>query len=257
MTEKEIQTKELYPFISDAIKKVDITLDNIQWAHQVITHNNTCCYLDDINKIQKYVEDIIDNACVSFRKKITKELSLDDLLLYAQVAKKSQDFDNTKKLTSFFDNSIKIKEANIKLDITGNKAFKAIEGDLFGNLVNTSEIQIRHCNERSSHQKVKDTIRLYENINDVPSPVGKQSVYRLAVCIPKRFNNIKTYRKSLIFDRIPIVYFISENRDKDFIIARNNYTKLIRKKYYVELREYEERYVPIGHDISMKKISLL
>lgn len=256
MKEKEIQTKELYPFISDAVKRMDISLENIQWAHKIIT-NNTSGYLDDINKIQKYVEDIIDNACSVFREKITKELSLDDLLLYAQVAKTSQDFDNNKKRTSFFEKNVKdvtIKDIDI---ISGTGSFKAIERDLFGNLVNTPEIQKRHCNGRSVAKKVKDTITLYDNLNDVPCPVGKQSVYRLAVCIPKRFNKVNSYKRPLIYGRIPTMYFISENRDKDFIIARNNFTKLIRKKYYDALREYEEKYVPIGHDISMKKISVL
>ena len=107
MKEKEVQTKELYPFVSDAIKKMDISLENIQWAHKLMT-NNTAGYLDDINKIQKYVENIIDNTCSVFREKITKELSLDDLLLYAQVAKMSQDFDNNKKRTSFFDKNVNV-----------------------------------------------------------------------------------------------------------------------------------------------------
>ncbi len=256
MKEKEIQTKELYPFVSDAIKKMDISLENIQWAHKIITHN-TVGYLDDINKIQKYVEDIIDNACSVFREKITKELSLDDLLLYAQVAKTSQDFDNNKKRTSFFDKNVKdvtIKDIDI---ISGTETFKALERDLFGNLINTPEIQKRHYNGRSAEKKVKDTIKLYDNINDVPCPVGKQAVYRLAVYIPKRFNKVNSYKRSLIYGRIPTMYFISDNRDRDFIIARNNFTKLIRKKYYDALREYEEKYVPIGHDISMKKISVL
>lgn len=256
MKEKEIQTKELYPFISDAVKRMDISLENIQWAHKIIT-NNTSGYLDDINKIQKYVEDIIDNACSVFREKITKELSLDDLLLYAQVAKTSQDFDNNKKRTSFFDKNVGDVTINDIDAFTGTSAFKAVEQDLFGNLVNTPEIQKRHCNGRSVAKKVKDTITLYDNINDVPCPVGKQSVYRLAVCIPKRFNKVNSYKRPLIYGRIPTMYFISENRDKDFIIARNNFTKLIRKKYYDALREYEEKYVPIGHDISMKKISVL
>lgn len=256
MKEKEVQTKELYPFVSDAIKKMDISLENIQWAHKIIT-NNTAGYLDDINKVQKYVEDIIDNACSVFREKITKELSLDDLLLYAHVAKTSQDFDNNKKRTSFFDKNVKdvtIKDIDI---ISGTETFKALEHDLFGNLINTPEIQKRRCNGRSAAKKVKDTIKLYDNLNDVPCPTGKQSVYRLAVCIPKRFNNVNSYKRSLIYGRIPTMYFISDNRDRDFIIARNNFTKLIRKKYYDALREYEEKYVPIGHDISMKKISVL
>ena len=256
MKEKEVQTKELYPFVSDAIKKMDISLENIQWAHKIIT-NNTAGYLDDINKIQKYVEDIIDNACSVFREKITKELSLDDLLLYAQVAKTSQDFDNNKKRTSFFDKKIQditIKDIDI---ISGTETFKALERDLFGNLINTPEIQKRYCTGRSIARKIKDTIKLYDNLNDVPCPTGKQAVYRLAVCIPKRFNKVNSYKRPLIYGRIPTMYFISDNRDRDFIIARNNYTKLIRKKYYDALREYEEKYVPIGHDISMKKISVL
>ena len=256
MKEKEVQTKELYPFVSDAIKKMDISLENIQWAHKIIT-NNTAGYLDDINKIQKYVEDIIDNACSVFREKITKELSLDDLLLYAQVAKTSQDFDNNKKRTSFFDKNVKdvtIKDIDI---ISGTETFKSLKRDLFGNLINTPEIQKRRCNGRSAAKKVKDTIKLYDNLNDVPCPTGKQAVYRLAVCIPKRFNKVNSYKRPLIYGRIPTMYFISDNRDRDFIIARNNYTKLIRKKYYDALREYEEKYVPIGHDISMKKISVL
>ena len=258
MKEKEVQTKELYPFVSDAIKKMDISLENIQWAHKIITHN-TVGYLDDINKVQKYVEDIIDNACSVFREKITKELSLDDLLLYAQVAKASQDFDNNKKRTSFFDKNVNVTDitSNKINSITGNSAFKAIEQDLFGNLINTPEIQKRCCNGRSAAKKVKDTIKLYDNLNDVPCPVGKQAVYRLAVYIPKRFNKVNSYKRSLIYGRIPTMYFISDNRDRDFIIARNNFTKLIRKKYYDALREYEEKYVPIGHDISMKKISVL
>lgn len=256
MKEKEVQTKELYPFVSDAIKKMDISLENIQWAHKIIT-NNTAGYLDDINKIQKYVEDIIDNACSVFREKITKELSLDDLLLYAQVAKTSQDFDNNNKRTSFFDKNVKdvtIKDIDI---ISGTETFKSLERDLFGNLINTPEIQKRRCNGRSAAKKVKDTIKLYDNLNDVPCPIGKQAVYRLAVCIPKRFNKVNSYKRQLIYGRIPTMYFISDNRDRDFIIARNNFTKLIRKKYYDALREYEEKYVPIGHDISMKKISVL
>ena len=256
MKEKEVQTKELYPFVSDAIKKMDISLENIQWAHKIIT-NNTAGYLDDINKIQKYVEDIIDNACSVFREKITKELSLDDLLLYAQVAKTSQNFDNNKKRTSFFDKNVKdvtIKDIDI---ISGTETFKSLERDLFGNLINTPEIQKRRCNGRSAAKKVKDTIKLYDNLNDVPCPVGKQAVYRLAVYIPKRFNKVNSYKRPLIYGRIPTMYFISDNRDRDFIIARNNFTKLIRKKYYDALREYEEKYVPIGHDISMKKISVL
>lgn len=256
MKEKEVQTKELYPFVSDAIKKMDISLENIQWAHKIIT-NNTAGYLDDINKIQKYVEDIIDNACSVFREKITKELSLDDLLLYAQVAKTSQDFDNNNKRTSFFDknvNDVTIKDIDI---ISGTETFKSLERDLFGNLINTPEIQKRRCNGRSAAKKVKDTIKLYDNLNDVPCPTGKQAVYRLAVCIPKRFNKVNSYKRPLIYGRIPTMYFISDNRDRDFIIARNNFTKLIRKKYYDALREYEEKYVPIGHDISMKKISVL
>lgn len=256
MKEKEVQTKELYPFVSDAIKKMDISLENIQWAHKIIT-NNTAGYLDDINKIQKYVEDIIDNACSVFREKITKELSLDDLLLYAQVAKTSQDFDNNNKRTSFFDKNVKdvtIKDIDI---ISGTETFKSLERDLFGNLINTSEIQKRRCNGRSAAKKVKDTIKLYDNLNDVPCPTGKQAVYRLAVCIPKRFNKVNSYKRPLIYGRIPTMYFISDNRDRDFIIARNNFTKLIRKKYYDAIREYEEKYVPIGHDISMKKISVL
>ena len=256
MKEKEVQTKELYPFVSDAIKKMDISLENIQWAHKIIT-NNTAGYLDDINKIQKYVEDIIDNACSVFREKITKELSLDDLLLYAQVAKTSQDFDNNKKRTSFFDK--KIQDITIKdIDlINSTSTYKAIEQDLFGNSTKAPEIQKRYCTGRSIARKIKDTIKLYDNLNDVPCPVGKQAVYRLAVYIPKRFNKVNSYKRPLIYGRIPTMYFISDNRDRDFIIARNNFTKLIRKKYYDALREYEEKYVPIGHDISMKKISVL
>ena len=256
MKEKEVQTKELYPFVSDAIKKMDISLENIQWAHKIIT-NNTAGYLDDINKIQKYVEDIIDNACSVFREKITKELSLDDLLLYAQVAKTSQDFDNNKKRTSFFDK--KIQDITIKdIDlINSTSTYKAIEQDLFGNSTKAPEIQKRYCTGRSVARKIKDTIKLYDNLNDVPCPIGKQAVYRLAVCIPKRFNKVNSYKRPLIYGRIPTMYFISDNRDRDFIIARNNFTKLIRKKYYDALREYEEKYVPIGHDISMKKISVL
>ena len=256
MKEKEVQTKELYPFVSDAIKKMDISLENIQWAHKIIT-NNTAGYLDDINKIQKYVEDIIDNACSVFREKITKELSLDDLLLYAQVAKTSQDFDNNKKRTSFFDK--KIQDITIKdIDlINSTSTYKAIEQDLFGNSTKAPEIQKRYCTDRSIARKIKDTIKLYDNLNDVPCPTGKQAVYRLAVCIPKRFNKVNSYKRPLIYGRIPTMYFISDNRDRDFIIARNNFTKLIRKKYYDALREYEEKYVPIGHDISMKKISVL
>jgi hypothetical protein len=256
MKEKEVQTKELYPFVSDAIKKMDISLENIQWAHKIIT-NNTAGYLDDINKIQKYVEDIIDNACSVFREKITKELSLDDLLLYAQVAKTSQDFDNNKKRTSFFDKKIQdITIRDIDL-INSTSTYKAIEQDLFGNSTKAPEIQKRYCTGRSIARKIKDTIKLYDNLNDVPCPTGKQAVYRLAVCIPKRFNKVNSYKRPLIYGRIPTMYFISDNRDRDFIIARNNYTKLIRKKYYDALREYEEKYVPIGHDISMKKISVL
>ena len=258
MKEKEVQTKELYPFVSDAIKKMDISLENIQWAHKIIT-NNTAGYLDDINKIQKYVENIIDNACSVFREKITKELSLDDLLLYAQVAKTSQDFDNNKKRTSFFDKKIQditIKDIDL-INSTGTSTYKAIEQDLFGNSTKAPEIQKRYCTGRSIARKVKDTIKLYDNINDVPCPTGKQAVYRLAVCIPKRFNKVNSYKRPLIYGRIPTMYFISDNRDRDFIIARNNFTKLIRKKYYDALREYEEKYVPIGHDISMKKISVL
>ena len=256
MKEKEVQTKELYPFVSDAIKKMDISLENIQWAHKIIT-NNTAGYLDDINKIQKYVEDIIDNACSVFREKITKELSLDDLLLYAQVAKTSQDFDNNKKRTSFFDKKIQdITIRDIDL-INSTSTYKAIEQDLFGNSTKAPEIQKRYCTSRSVARKVKDTIKLYDNLNDVPCPTGKQAVYRLAVCIPKRFNKVNSYKRPLIYGRIPTMYFISDNRDRDFIIARNNFTKLIRKKYYDALREYEEKYVPIGHDISMKKISVL
>lgn len=258
MKEKEVQTKELYPFISDAIKKMDISLENIQWAHKIIT-NNTAGYLDDINKIQKYVENIIDNACSVFREKITKELSLDDLLLYAQVAKASQDFDNNKKRISFFDKKIQditIKDIDL-INSTGTSTYKAIEQDLFGNSTKAPEIQKRYCTGRSIARKVKDTIKLYDNLNDVPCPVGKQAVYRLAVCIPKRFNKVNSYKRPLIYGRIPTMYFISDNRDRDFIIARNNFTKLIRKKYYDALREYEEKYVPIGHDISMKKISVL
>ena len=256
MKEKEVQTKELYPFVSDAIKKMDICLENIQWAHNIIT-NNIAGYLDDINKIQKYVEDIIDNACSVFREKITKELSLDDLLLYAQVAKTSQDFDNNKKRTSFFDK--KIQDITIKdIDlINSTSTYKAIEQDLFGNSTKAPEIQKRYCTGRSVARKIKDTIKLYDNLNDVPCPIGKQAVYRLAVCIPKRFNNVNSYKRPLIYGRIPTMYFISDNRDRDFIIARNNFTKLIRKKYYDALCEYEEKYVPIGHDISMKKISVL
>lgn len=258
MKEKEVQTKELYPFVSDAIKKMDISLENIQWAHKIIT-NNTAGYLDDINKIQKYVENIIDNACFVFREKITKELSLDDLLLYAQVAKTSQDFDNNKKRTSFFDKKIQditIKDIDL-INSTGTSTYKAIEQDLFGNSTKAPEIQKRYCTGRSIARKVKDTIKLYDNLNDVPCPAGKQAVYRLAVCIPKRFNKVNSYKRPLIYGRIPTMYFISDNRDRDFIIARNNFTKLIRKKYYDALREYEEKYVPIGHDISMKKISVL
>lgn len=256
MKEKEVQTKELYPFVSDAIKKMDISLENIQWAHKIIT-NNTAGYLDDINKIQKYVEDIIDNACSVFREKITKELSLDDLLLYAQVAKTSQDFDNNKKRTSFFDKKIQdITIRDIDL-INSTSTYKAIEQDLFGNSTKAPEIQKRYCTGRSIARKIKDTIKLYDNLNDVPCPTGKQAVYRLAVCIPKRFNKVNSYKRPLIYGRIPTMYFISDNRDRDFIIARNNFTKLIRKKYYDALREYEEKYVPIGHDISMKKISVL
>lgn len=258
MKEKEVQTKELYPFISDAIKKMDISLENIQWTHKIIT-NNTAGYLDDINKIQKYVENIIDNACSVFREKITKELSLDDLLLYAQVAKTSQDFDNNKKRISFFDKKIQditIKDIDL-INSTGTSTYKAIEQDLFGNSTKAPEIQKRYCTGRSIARKVKDTIKLYDNLNDVPCPIGKQAVYRLAVCIPKRFNKVNSYKRPLIYGRIPTMYFISDNRDRDFIIARNNFTKLIRKKYYDALREYEEKYVPIGHDISMKKISVL
>ena len=256
MKEKEVQTKELYPFVSDAIKKMDISLENIQWAHKIIT-NNTAGYLDDINKIQKYVEDIIDNACSVFREKITKELSLDDLLLYAQVAKTSQDFDNNKKRTSFFDKKIQdITIRDIDL-INSTSTYKAIEQDLFGNSTKAPEIQKRYCTGRSIARKIKDTIKLYDNLNDVPCPTGKQAVYRLAVCIPKRFNKVNSYKIPFIYGRIPTMYFISDNRDRDFIIARNNFTKLIRKKYYDALREYEEKYVPIGHDISMKKISVL
>ena len=93
---------------------------------------------------KNYVEDIIDNACSVFREKITKELSLDDLLLYAQVAKTSQDFDNNKKRTSFFDKKIQdITIRDIDL-INSTSTYKAIEQDLFGNSTKAPEIQKRY-----------------------------------------------------------------------------------------------------------------
>lgn len=267
MNEKEIQTKELYPFINDAVKKMNISIENIKWANEIITHNKPG-YLDDIDKIQKYVENIIDNACVVFKEKITKGLSVEDILLYAQVAKTVQEIDKLKnipvvtKVKNVISNKADIiNDKKISDDDTFYTAdtniYKVIQRDLFGNVINPQEIKKRKFNGKSQCKKVTDTIKLYENFNDVPYPKGKQSVYRLAVCIPKRLANVKPRGKSLVYGRIPIVYFISENKDRDYIIARNNFVKLIRQKYNDALHEYEKKYVSIGHDISIKKVSVL
>lgn len=240
--------KEFYPYISEAIKTMDnLTVDNVKNIYNILNNQNDYSVADVI-VAQKKLELIIDNAVAVFKDKLIKNISLNDILLYTQVAKTLTD---NKKSNNFFgDNTGTIKN-KVSIDtnhIVGTKSFEAIQHDLFGGKPTIYKKKIK-----KNKINLNNSVTLYSTIPYVTLK-DNQKLYRIATLIPKRLRK-DDRNNSLIYGSLPTMYFISDNRKRDFVIARNNYIKICRDQNQENVKRYEDTInIPFGYDVSIKCI---
>lgn len=235
--------KEFYPYVSDALKKMDnVNIETIKNTYDILSNMNDYS-VDEVINAQKIVKDIINQTIIEFKDKLIKNVSFDDILLYAQVSKSFSSKNNSKK--NFFENNTGVV-INTK-NMVGTKSFEVIQHDLFG-----GEPTI--YKKRKKPAKVNDKVTLYSTIPYV-NLKGNQKLYRIATLIPISCQDGDVKRKGLIEGSLPIMYFISDNRMRDYIIARNNYVNILKSQNEDQVKRYEKKYgITLGYDVSIKRI---
>ncbi len=239
---KEI-VKEFYPYVSDALKKMDnVNIDTIKNTYKILSNMNDYS-IDEVINAQKIVNDIINQIIAEFKDKLIKNVSFDDILLYAQVSTSFSSKNNMKK--NFFENNtgVIIDTKNM----VGTKSFEAIQHDLFGGAPTIYK-------KRKKSVKVNDKVTLYSTIPYIALK-DNQKLYRIATLIPTSCQDGDVKRKGLIEGHLPVMYFISDNRKRDYIIARNNYVNILKSQNENTVKRYEQKYgITLGYDISIKRI---
>lgn len=244
---KEI-VKEFYPYVSEALKKMDnVNIETIKNTYDILSNMNDYS-VDEVINAQKIVKDIINQTIIEFKDKLIKNVSFDDILLYAQVSKSFSSKNNSKK--NFFENNTGVV-INTK-NMVGTKSFEVIQHDLFG-----GEPTVYKKKKKMS--KINDKVMLYSNIPYLTLKKNEH-LYRIATLIPYNKqvvdDNVKGEKvRGLIYGMLPTMYFVTDNKKRDFRIARNNYINIVRSQNEKMVKRYEETYgITLGYDISAKKI---
>ena len=241
---KEI-VKEFYPYVSDALKKMDnVDIETLQNIYNILSNMNDYS-VDEVINAQKIVKDIINKTIDEFKDKFIKNVSFDDIILYAQVSKSVLKNNNTKK--NFFNNTgVTIDTKNI----VGTKSFEAIQHDLFGGEPTVYK-------KKKKFSKINDKVTLYSNIPYLTLKKNEH-LYRIATLIPYNKQVVDDNGKKikgLIYGMLPTMYFVTDNKKRDFRIARNNYINIVRSQNEKLVKHYEETYnITLGYDVSAKMI---
>lgn len=241
MNKKDI-VKEFYPYVSEALNNmVNIDVDSLKKTYDILSNINNYSVEEVINA-QKMVKDIINQAVLTFENKLIKNVSFDDILLYAQVSKSVKKTDNK----NFFENTtgVTIDTKNI----VGTKSFTAIQNDLFGGKPTI------YKKKRNKSIKIKDKITLYSTVPYLTLK-EEEKLYRIATLIPIRCQDGNVKSRGLIYGMLPVMYFVSDNRKRDFRIARNNYIDILRSQNENMVKAYEQKFgITLGYDVSIKEI---
>lgn len=240
MNKKDI-VKEFYPYVSEALNNMDnVDLDSLKKTYDTLSNINNYSVEDVINA-QKMVKDIISQAVLTFENKLIKNVSFDDILLYAQVSKSIKKTDNK----NFFRNTTGVI-VDTK-NIVGTKSFTTIQNDLFGGKPTIYK-------KRNKVKKIKDKITLYSTVPYLILKEGEK-LYRIATLIPISCQDGNVKSRGLIYGMLPVMYFVSDNRKRDFRIARNNYIDILRSQNENMVKTYEQKFgITVGYDVSIKEI---
>lgn len=239
---KEI-VKEFYPYVSEALKKMDnVNIESIKNIHDILSNMNDYS-VDEVINAQKTVKDIINQTIIEFRDKFIKNVSFDDILLYAQVSKSFKE----KKYDNFFKHNDTGVTIDIK-NIAGTKSFETIQNDLFGG-------EPKVYKKRNKSVKINERVMLYSTIPYLTLKKN-QHVYSIATLIPYSKQDSCGYKKrGLIYGNLPTMYFVTDNKKRDFRIARNNYINIVRSQNENAVKNYEGTYgITLGYDVSAKLI---
>lgn len=243
---KEI-VKEFYPYVSEALKKMDnVDIETLQNTYDILSNMNDYS-VDEVINAQKIVKDIINKTIDEFKDKLIKNVSFDDILLYAQVSK-SVSKKSSKAKKNFFENNtgVTIDTKNM----VGTKSFEAIQHDLFGGEPTVYK-------KKKMFSKINDKVTLYSNIPYLTLRENEH-LYRIATLIPYNKQVVDDNGKKikgLIYGMLPTMYFVTDNKKRDFRIARNNYINIVRSQNEKMVKHYEETYgITLGYDVSAKMI---
>ncbi len=243
---KEI-VKEFYPYVSEALKKMDnVDIETLQNTYDILSNMNDYS-VDEVINAQKIVKDIINKTIDEFKDKLIKNVSFDDILLYAQVSK-SVSKKSSKAKKNFFENNtgVTIDTKNM----VGTKSFEAIQHDLFGGEPTVYK-------KKKMFSKINDKVTLYSNIPYLTLRKNEH-LYRIATLIPYNKQVVDDNGKKikgLIYGMLPTMYFVTDNKKRDFRIARNNYINIVRSQNEKMVKHYEETYgITLGYDVSAKMI---
>lgn len=245
---KEI-VKEFYPFVSEALKQMDkIDIPVLKSLYDKILTNTGEYSVDEIFKAQETVMDIVNKTVEVFKNKLIKNISIEDILLYSQVSKSIGN--KEKSVNNFF----KKNDTGVSIDtknMVGTKSFTAIQNDLFG-----GEPTV-YKNKRNKSVNINDKVMLYSTIPYLKLEKN-QHLYRIATLIPynKQTPGINGYKsRGLIYGMLPTMYFVTDNKKRDYRIARNNYIKIVRSQNEKAVKKYEDTYgITLGYDVSAKLI---
>lgn len=245
---KEI-VKEFYPYVSEALKKMDnVDIETLKNTYDILSNMNDYS-VDEVINAQKIVKDIINQTIVEFKDKLIKNVSFDDILLYAQVSKSVLKNSNKVKKNFFGNNTGVVIDTK---NMVGTKSFEAIQHDLFGGKPTVYK-------KKKKMSKINDKVMLYSNIPYLTLKKNEH-LYRIATLIPYNKqvvdDNVKGEKvRGLIYGMLPTMYFVTDNKKRDFIIARNNYINIVRSQNEKMVKRYEKTYgITLGYDISAKKI---
>lgn len=245
---KEI-VKEFYPYVSEALKKMDnVDIETLQNIYDILSNMNDYS-VDEVINAQKIVKDIINQTIVEFKDKLIKNVSFDDILLYAQVSKSVlKSSNNTKK--NFFGNNNNTGVIIDTKNMVGTKSFEAIQHDLFGG-------EPKLYKKKKEITKINDKVTLYSTIPYLTLKKNEH-LYRIATLIPYNKQVVDDNGKKirgLIYGMLPTMYFVTDNKKRDYRIARNNYINIVRSQNEKMVKRYEETYgITLGYDVSAKMI---
>ena len=243
MSKKEI-VKEFYPYVCDALNTMIINTDTLKHTYDVLSNIKNYS-VDEVINAQSIVKDIIHKAVFAFEDKLIKNVSFEDILLYAQVTKSLGSNKNNKNNFFVGNNTGVIINTN---NMVGTKSFEAIQHDLFGGKPTIYKKKVK-----KNKIKLDNSVTLYSTIPYLTLK-DNQKLYRIATLIPKRLRK-DDRNNSLIYGSLPTMYFVSDNRKRDYIIARNNYIKICRDQNKDAVKRYEDTTnIPFGYDISVKCI---